>query len=169
MYAATHIAGLWAGILWGHWIFLFRLWAAPTRWQKKMLRALSSLLGGAVEICALIATPFLKYLRLMMLDWSWRKKEFGLGQYVEPWGAQSANHRASDCLSKAGGAPEAGASRVGCPPWGLPLHSPSIGCWVSARHRHPLRSRAEGQGCGCLRQLCNTTGPASDSPSLSSC
>lgn len=89
MYAATHIAGLWAGILWGQWIFLFRLVLFTHRLTGKDVKSPvspSSMLGGAVEICSLIATPFLKYLWLMRLDWSWRKQEFGVGQYVEPWG-----------------------------------------------------------------------------------
>lgn len=88
-YATTRIAGLWAGILWCHRLFLFRLWAAPTVWREKMLRTwdlVASCWEGQPRFAPWWQLHSLNNLWLMRLNWSWRKKEFGVGQYVEPWG-----------------------------------------------------------------------------------
>lgn len=81
--------------------------------------------------------------------------ESGLGLKKEGiWGGavcgalenpRGANHRANDCLSKAGGAPTAGlACRVGCPHQGLPLSSP----WNQMLNECTSQSSSEEQGWG---------------------
>lgn len=130
----------------------------------------SSMQGGAVEICSLIATPFLKYLWLTSLDWSWRKKEFGVGQAVEPWRTLEVQITGPMTAYQSGWSSHSKASmQGGLSSEGLPLSSPWNQALNECTSQASSGSRAEGQGCGCLRQLCNTTGPASDSLHLSSC